>query len=572
MATSFSIYDFGADWVDLYIENDHAYTRVYIRTSDSSWSWDSGKFETEDSDFYYPIEDLEPDTDYVVNVGWADENTTGDVGGWMGAQTFTTEEAEESELEQPLFSAEVDVSSKTVTAYVDDNAGYSYFKYSLHYIDDQGTSVFVEGTDYITDEEYTFATEIELGKRYIVWFGWSNSTVGVGNAYAVYASATKPYITIVSVGTSSVVVQIDNLDEDYNQGLRVAFWELKPVDGGPTHEGSVNIDAQVSSGGKYTATGLIPDTEYKIYCTIGYSIDGSENYAFTDLAPTVVYTEEGDPEFVLRYHNFYEQNGPISVGTSNELLTIANDGEPIPINQWEMHCFSCSFDQDCLIAFYSVSEEKALDMDGYISTEIDFNVKTGEATETEEYAIGYNGAKKYNSSANDYDFSMVFEAKANQVYYFWWSIVPVEAIDGSAIFYIKKYDGSVTIEPWHWDYKNGTATTAETKRASEALENHGSTTDFYYKVWNDLVDKVYEARGMWQTDGGRYLSKSDLKFSSYDTKILTADMFNSLKYNIEYGGYSAGFANVQKGDPVKGSYFFALTDALNRFIADVSAG
>ena len=572
MATSFSIYDYGATYVDLYIKNDHAYTRVFIRTSDSSWSWDSGKFETEDSDFYYPLDNLDPDTDYIVNVGWSDENTTGKVT-WIGAKSFTTESDDEPPLTQPLFSVEADIASKKVTAYVDDNADYSYFKYSLYYIDNQGKSVLIESTDYIIAEEYTFNTTIDLSKQYVVWFGWSNSTTGVGNAYGIHVALTQPYITVVSVGTSSIKVRVDNLNENYTQGIRVAFWEFEPVDGGKVHEGDVNIDVGVSSGGTYTATGLLPDTEYEIRCEIGYDVDGTGNYAFTTLSKEYVTTEEGDPEFTLVYYSFEEQHGPVHVGDLDELLVIANNGDPIPINRWEMHCFSCSFDKDCTIAFYSVSEEKDLDMDGYISTEIDFDVKNGEATKTEEYAIGHNGAKKYDSSANDYDFSMVFEAKANQVYYFWWSIVPVEAIDGTAIFYIKKYEGSATIEPWSWDWKNdGQASAKETISARDALRNHGPITDFSYKVWNDLISKTKEARGMWRTDDGKYLTDSDLKYSSYDNpKILTADMFNSLKYNIEYGGYSVGFADVKKGDPVKGSYFFALTNKLNEYIDDISA-
>lgn len=87
MAT-FDIDDYGDTWADLYIQNDHAYTRVYIRTADSSWSFDSKVFETEDASFYYPLEDLEPETDYVVNVGYNDDGSA-DVT-WIGAQEFTT--------------------------------------------------------------------------------------------------------------------------------------------------------------------------------------------------------------------------------------------------------------------------------------------------------------------------------------------------------------------------------------------------------------------------------------------------------------------------------------------------
>ena len=571
MAASFTIDDYGGTWVDLHIKNDYTYTRVYIRTSDSFWSWDSGKFAKGKTDFYYPIEDLEPSTDYVVNVGYADENTTGDVT-WIGAKSFTTADEDDPEAVDPLFSVEADASSKTVTAYVDEDAGYSYFKYSLHEIDSSGGSTLIEGTDYIKSQSHTFSTQIDLSKQYVVWFGWSSTSTGVGNAYGVYVTLTQPYIEVVALGTSSMVVEIRNLDENYNQGIRVAYWEFEPVDGGSLHTGRVTIAHNVEAGGRYTATGLVPDTEYEIRCEIGYDVDGSGNYSFVTLDSVYEITEEGDPEFVLHYYDYYEHVGPVGVGDSVDLLTITNDGEPLQVNQWNMYCFSCAFDKDCTIAFYSVSEEEDLDMDGYISTAIDFDTKNGEATKTEEYAKGYTGAQKYDSSANDWDFGMVFEAKANQVYYFWWSIVPIDAIDGSAIFYIKKHDGSVYITPWTWDYKNGgQASMAQTRSAKNALQSHGPTTDFSYKVWNDLVRKTKEARGVWRTDGSHFLTDDDLRYANNaDSKKLTADMFNSLKYNIEYGGYNTGFDDVKPGDPVKGSYFFALTDALNRYIDDIA--
>ena len=573
MVTVYSIYDYGATWVDLHIQNDHAYTRVFIRTADSSWESDTKKFATQKSDVYYPIEKLRPSTDYVVNVGWSDESSTGDVT-WIGALTFTTLEEGEDDppLTDPLFSVEANIKNKTITAFVDETAGYSYFKYSLHYINDSGVSEQLEATDYISSTEHIFTTELNTARQYIVWFSWSETTTGVGNAYGMYVVLEEPYITILDTGTSSIKVCVDNLDKNYNQGLRIAFWEFISADGGASHEGEAEIGANTTSGGTYTATGLRPNTEYEVRCLIGYDVDGTGNYAFVELDPvTDVWTKEGNPEYVLKYYNYDELHGAITVGNSNELLVIANDGEPLPVNQYEMHCFSVSFDHDCMILFYSVAEEKDLDLDGYISTEIDFNAQTGTATETDEYAEDAASGTKYDSNCNSFDFGMPFHAKANQRYYFWWSIVAVDAIDGHATFYIKKYDGSVTIQPWTWDYKNGPyATARQTTTARDALRNRGKTTDFAYEVWNDLIAKAREVRGVWLTDGGNYLDYYDIRITPYGDKTLTANMFNSLKYNIEYGGYDAGFPDVQKGDRVKGSYFFALTDKLNEHIADMS--
>lgn len=127
------------------------------------------------------------------------------------------------------------------------------------------------------------------------------------------------------------------------------------------------------------------------------------------------------------------------------------------------------------------------------------------------------------------------------------------------------------VERWTWTASNGSASTAQTKAAYSAVTGHGSTTDFSYRVWNDLVNKVNEAAvaagGSWSVPGSKYLSLEETLMSAND-KVLTAKRFNSLKVNI--GSHvSTGIQDVSPGDTVLGSYFITLADKLNQWIDSI---
>lgn len=123
----------------------------------------------------------------------------------------------------------------------------------------------------------------------------------------------------------------------------------------------------------------------------------------------------------------------------------------------------------------------------------------------------------------------------------------------------------VSVERWSWSSSNGSATTAQTTSAYNAIVNKGNLSNFNYKVWNDLVDKVVEA---WHAQSGyfntRYLSYEETLMSSSD-KVLTAERFNSLRYNIGLNA-STGIQEVAPGDIVYGDYFITLANKLNDWI------
>ena len=122
-----------------------------------------------------------------------------------------------------------------------------------------------------------------------------------------------------------------------------------------------------------------------------------------------------------------------------------------------------------------------------------------------------------------------------------------------------------SIEPWSWYSSNGSASTAETRDAYNAVVNRGSIKRFSYLVWNDMVDKVYEilsAKGLsWNSNFASYAAT---KMTSSNKRV-TAARFNSLRYNIGIH-YSTGINTVSRGDPIYGSYFITLTDCMNAWI------
>lgn len=129
----------------------------------------------------------------------------------------------------------------------------------------------------------------------------------------------------------------------------------------------------------------------------------------------------------------------------------------------------------------------------------------------------------------------------------------------------------ITIEYWDWSISNSQpgssepSTAAQTKRAEQAVRQKLATTEFSYRVWNDMVDKVKEivdAYGYsWST---LYPSYSNTRMTSSD-KAMTAARFNSLRQNIG-AHYSTGISAVQPGDPILGSYFITLANCINSWI------
>ena len=126
---------------------------------------------------------------------------------------------------------------------------------------------------------------------------------------------------------------------------------------------------------------------------------------------------------------------------------------------------------------------------------------------------------------------------------------------------------SKSVAPWSWSQSNGNASAAQTQKAYSAITSKGSTGDFSYLVWNDLVDKVNElvvaSSGGWNSD---YANLSATKMNS-SIKEMTATRFNSLRHNMaKYRTFSSWIPIVSRGDTVYGSYFVNIVNEINSWV------
>lgn len=141
----------------------------------------------------------------------------------------------------------------------------------------------------------------------------------------------------------------------------------------------------------------------------------------------------------------------------------------------------------------------------------------------------------------------------------------------------------IPVLPWTWndcqtiDGDVGEASDIETMSAYNAITKKMETTEFSYKVWNDLCAKTREvrrAKGVsieWKTyeQGYSFPSYSDTLMSNGD-KILTAERFNGLRVNIGSMTVLAGIPfPVVTGGEVDGRYFTILTEGINDVIREL---
>lgn len=157
------------------------------------------------------------------------------------------------------------------------------------------------------------------------------------------------------------------------------------------------------------------------------------------------------------------------------------------------------------------------------------------------------------------------------------------------------------LTPWSWEAtEEGCESTSlqrrNAKKAVDKAEGY-SVLNFTYQVWNDLVNKVNQAiqtisaidGSTWETEYADPSTGETISYLSYDDtlmtendKVLTADRFNTLKFNIGCrvgSGYvdnngdtqsGTGIADVNKGDIVYGRYFTRLTESLNNWIQNLA--
>lgn len=259
---------------------------------------------------------------------------------------------------------------------------------------------------------------------------------------------------------------------------------------------------------------------------------------------------------------------PWELSSSNLGTLTATQSMVIILNAGTMWCGQVSFDSNCKV---TVSFDTTMVMQCWISKSSGWS--HGEPTSYIAY--------------DDWDYTITFDAVAGQTYYIWFR--DYSAASSGQVF-LDITIPETSIKKWSWSASNGNAYASETSAAYKAVQNKQSTKNFSHLVWNDMVDKTKaicdKAVGWWDSESyGLDYANTKAKVNSNGEYELTAEMFNSLRNNLEIAGYhKLGLAKIPattnhdnapngtiphpvvSGKTVFGHYFITLADYMNSCI------
>ena len=277
-------------------------------------------------------------------------------------------------------------------------------------------------------------------------------------------------------------------------------------------------------------------------------------------------------------------DGTVFTRTGGASLT-KKDSVNISLSSYEIEIATITFENSGIATFYTT--DATLDVYGYLTLESTYGYdnKTGRPYNRLTEADGYEDDIGLESDGSDWDFSFSYPVEAGVTYY-----IGVRAFNGAD-------SGTVTlrvirpsaIPKWNWGASNGSASVVQTMAAANAVRNKESTKNFSHLVWNDMVDKVKvicdKAVGWWDSASYGLSYESTKAIANSDGEfVLTADMFNTLRNNLEIAGIKLGVGDipettdhdnapsgtipqpVNSGDKVFGHYFLTLTDYMNSCI------
>lgn len=337
--------------------------------------------------------------------------------------------------------------------------------------------------------------------------------------------------SLSSSTSSTLTVRVTGLPS----GTTFVRWYIGEDTSDMPYKGYTETSTTSSS---YTFSGLEADTGYyiKIQCR-----DSSDSTSLGVYTSRKYYTdEESSGADVWQLGNTYTFSNLST--TTSQYLSFGRAGY--------VARFKLTFAYSGTAVFYTTGD---YDTYGYLSDVSTFDEDAGGPT---DYLW------RNDDGGDDYNFKISYTVTAGEVYYLWVRMVDI-VTTGYPTVYITPPAKQISL--WDWTASNGSATAAQTKKAYTAITSKGAVSDFSYLVWNDLANKVNsvkaEAGYSWNS---KYLTLAYTKMTSSD-KTLTADRFNSLRYNIGIHE-STGLSDAYTGDAVYGWYFTALTDALNTWI------
>lgn len=225
-----------------------------------------------------------------------------------------------------------------------------------------------------------------------------------------------------------------------------------------------------------------------------------------------------------------------------------------------------SFKNPGTALFYTSDYSDSVSMDtyGYLSTSALWNIQErcpdSYLVEDDDSGIGRNFKIVYTN----------IKAKGT-IYYLYIRTVDKSASSGTTTLHIIP-PGVVQVEKWSWDTSN------IRQKARDAANSKGLVSNFSHSVWNDLCQKVQDildySHLSWDSETfGLTLLETKMSDTDSNDRVLTAQRFNSLRYNIDKNTNSlpdihavTGIGKVERGDIVYGQYFITIADTINKWI------
>lgn len=303
----------------------------------------------------------------------------------------------------------------------------------------------------------------------------------------------------------------------------------------------------LTPGLKYTpsAASHMPDYDSSVYTEYKITYDGTDYTTGSFTCP--------DEDFKVKYYFYgYSTTSVWQLGNTYSFLNISESAtQDLSFGKaGYVARFTLTFSKSGTVDFYTIGSS---DSYGYLSTTSSFDEDAGGPS---------SYLKKNDDGGSGTNFLISYDVIAGTTYYLWVRLIDITTTGSTTVRVVPTWP---LYDLWDWGISNGDATATQTQTAYTAITGHGAVSDFSYLVWNDLVSKVNDMKGevglSWNE---KYLSLSNTKMTS-SSKTLTADRFNSLRYNIGIHE-STGLNEVYTGDEVYGWYFTNLTDALNTWI------
>lgn len=332
--------------------------------------------------------------------------------------------------------------------------------------------------------------------------------------YTFWAYTKDSYGTYWPAGSATVVVEENNQITD---------------------SGSLSISSKTATSISVRLTRIDKATSYEI---IYRSEDGDVDYAYTSSTSYTISGLKPNTTYTINYRGINSSSeGPyMSTGVNVTTEKLITDYGSMTLESVTMNSITVTITPiKNAVSYYILCRNSTSGAEVDITTNKMTNTIQGLLPNT-TYVLNYYGIDSYGSTGPYMPTGLTVKTKQS-------------------------------IDPWDWNASNGSATATQTKTAYNAVTQKGKLSDFSYLVWNDIVNKtntVLAARSL--TWDNTYSTKSSTEMSSA-SKTMTAARFNAVWWNLSrMVKVGLGQNPRAPGEVILGSYFTALTDAINKAI------